>query len=49
MLRRDAVLAMRDASVLMIMQMVNAIGISKLNREPLPSVAASPEPEMLDL
>ena len=40
------VLAMRDAAALIIMQMDKAIGISKLNREPLPSVGARPEPEL---
>ncbi len=48
-LRRAAVLAMRDAAALIIMQMDRATGISKLNREPLPSVAASPEPELPEL
>ncbi len=47
-LRRAAVLAMRDAAALIIMQMDKATGISKLNREPLSSVAASPEPELPD-
>ena len=45
-LRRAAVLAMRDAAALIIMQMDKATGITKLNREPMPSVAASPEPEL---
>ncbi len=45
-LRRAAVLAMRDAAALIIMQMDRATGISSLNREPLSSVAASPEPEL---
>ena len=44
MLRCAAVLAMRDAAALIIMQMDKASGITKLNREPLPSVAARPEP-----
>ncbi len=39
-------LAMRDAAALIIMQMNKATGISKTNREPLPSVAARPEPEL---
>ncbi len=43
-LRRAAVLAMRDAAALIIMQMDKATGITKLNRELLPSVAAKPEP-----
>ncbi len=43
-LRRAAVLAMRDAAALIIMQMDKANGITKLNREPLPRVAARPEP-----
>ncbi len=46
MLRCAAVLTMRDAAALMIMQMDKATGISKLNREPLPSVTARPEPEL---
>ena len=33
-------------AALIIMQMDKATGISKLNREPLPSVAASPGPEL---
>ena len=45
-LRRAAVLAMRDAAALIIMQMDNATGISNLNRETLSKVAASPEPAM---
>ncbi len=44
--RCAAVSAMRDAAALIIMQMDKATGISKLNREPLPSVAARPEPEL---
>ncbi len=44
-LRRAAVLAMRDAAALVIMQMDSATGISSLNREPLSSAAASPGPE----
>ncbi len=43
-LRRAAILAMRDAAALIIMQMDRATGISSLNRESLSSVAASPEP-----
>ena len=39
-----AVLAMRAAAALIIMQMDKASGITKLNREPRPSVAARPEP-----
>ncbi len=46
MLRCAAVLAMRDAAALIIMQMNKATGISKTNREPLSSVAARPEPEL---
>jgi hypothetical protein len=42
-LRRAAVLAMRDAAALVIMQMDRATGISSLNRETLSKVAASPE------
>ncbi|MEE8221557.1 MAG: hypothetical protein V3R21_07340, partial [Woeseiaceae bacterium] len=45
-LRRAAVLAMRDAAALIIMQMDKATGISSLNRETLSKVAASPEPAM---
>ncbi len=45
-LRRAAVLAMRDAAALVIMQMDRATGISSLNREPLSSAAASPGPEL---
>ena len=45
-LRRAAVLAMRDAAALIIVQMDKATGISKLNRQALSNVAASPEPEM---
>jgi hypothetical protein len=45
-LRRAAVLAMRDAAALIIMQMDKATGISNLNRETLSKVAASPEPAM---
>ncbi len=45
-LRRAAVLAMRDAAALIIMQMDRATGISSLNREPLSSAAASPGPEL---
>ena len=45
-LRRAAVLAMRDAAALVIMQMDSATGISSLNREPLSSAAASPGPEL---
>lgn len=45
-LRRAAVLAMRDAAALVIMQMDRATGISSLNRETLSKVAASPEPAM---
>ena len=45
-LRRAAVLAMRDAAALIIMQMDRATGISSLNRETLSSIAASPEPAM---
>ncbi len=37
---------MRAAAALIIMQMDKATGISKLNREPLPSVAARLEPEL---
>ncbi len=33
-------------AALIIMQMDKATGISKLNREPLPSVAARPEPKL---
>ena len=47
-LRRAAVLAMRDAAALIIMQMDRATGISSLNRETQSSVAASPEPELPD-
>ncbi len=46
MLRCAAVLAMRDAAALIIMQMEKATGISKFNREPLPSVSARPESEL---
>ena len=42
--QRWAVLAMRDAAALIIMQMDKASGITKLNSEPRPSVAARPEP-----
>lgn len=45
-LRRAAVLAMRDAAALVIMQMDKATGIRNLNRETLSKVAASPEPAM---
>jgi len=45
-LRSAAVLAMRDAAALIIMQMDSATGISSLNREPLSSAAASPGPEL---
>ncbi len=41
-----AVLAMRAAAALIIMQMDKASGITTLNREPRPSVAARPEPEL---
>ncbi len=44
--QRWAVLAMRAAAALIIMQMDKASGITKLNREPRPSVAARPEPEL---
>lgn len=47
-LRRAAVLAMRDAAALVIMQMDRATGISSLNRETLSKVAASPEAAMPD-
>ena len=47
-LHRAAVLAMRDAAALIIMQMDKATGISSLNRETLSSVAASPGPELPD-
>ncbi len=43
---RAAVLAMRDAAALIIMQMDKATGISRLNRSTLSSVAASPEPAL---
>lgn len=43
-LRRAAVLAMRDAAALVIMQMDKATGIGKLNRNSLSSVVARPEP-----
>ena len=43
-LHRAAVLAMRDAAALIIMQMDKVTGISKLNHATLSSVAASPEP-----
>ncbi len=43
-LRRAAVLAMRDAAALIVMQMDRATRISRLNRRSLSSVAASPEP-----
>ncbi len=46
MLRCAAALAMRDAAALIIMQMDKAIGISKLNHQPLSNVAVSPEPEL---
>ncbi len=45
-LRRAAVLAMRDAAALIIMQLDKATGISSLSREPLSNVAASPGPAM---
>ncbi len=45
-LHRAAVLAMRDAAALIIMQMDKATGISRLNRSTLSSVAASPEPAL---
>ena len=45
-LRRAAVLAMRDAAALIIMQMDRATGISSLSRETLSGVAASPKPEL---
>ena len=47
-LRRAAVLAMRDAAALIIMQMDKVTGISRLNRAPLSSVAANPGPELPD-
>jgi len=47
-LRRAAVLAMRDAAALVIMQMDRATGISSLNRETLSKVAASPDPAMTE-
>ncbi len=45
-LHRAAVLAMRDAAALIIMQLDKATGISSLSREPLSNVAASPGPAM---
>ncbi len=45
-LHRAAVLAMRDAAALIIMQMDKVTGISKLNHSTLSSVAASPEPAL---
>ena len=47
-LHRAAVLAMRDAAALIIMQMDKVTGISGLNRVTLSSVAASPGPEPRD-
>ncbi|MFQ6005831.1 MAG: hypothetical protein ACE5OQ_10030 [Woeseia sp.] len=45
-LQRAAVLAMRDAAALIIMQMDKATGISGLTRKPISnSVAAGPEPQ----
>ncbi len=44
--QRWAVLAMRDAAALIIMQTDKASSITMPNREPLPSVAARPEPEL---
>jgi len=43
-LRRAAVLAMRDAAALIVMQMDKATRISRLNRNEVSSVAASPDP-----
>ncbi len=43
-LRRAAVLAMRDAAALIVMQLDKATRISRLNRPSESSVAASPEP-----
>ncbi len=45
-LHRAAVLAMRDAVALIIMQMDKVTGVSRLNRATLSSVAASPEPAL---
>ena len=45
-LHRAAVLAMRDAAALIIMQMDKVTGISRLNRQPESGVAASPEPAL---
>ncbi len=45
-LRRAAVLAMRDAAALIIMQLDKVTGISSLSREPLSSVAATPGPAL---
>jgi hypothetical protein len=44
-LRRAAVLAMRDAAALIVMQLDKATRISRLNRKSVSSVAASPEPD----
>jgi hypothetical protein len=45
-LRRAAVLAMRDAAALIVMQLDKATRISRINRKPLSSIAARPEPEV---
>lgn len=45
-LRRAAVLAMRDAAALVVMQLDKATRISRINRKSLSSIAARPEPEM---
>lgn len=42
-LRRAAVLAMRDAAALIVMQMDRATGISSIGKEPESSLAATPE------
>ncbi len=47
-LHRAAVLAMRDAAALIIMQMEKVTGISRLNRVTLSSVAAGPGAELSD-
>ena len=44
-LRRAAVLAMRDAAALIVMQMDKTTRISRLGRRPVSSVAASPKPQ----
>jgi hypothetical protein len=43
-LKRAAVLAMRDAAALIIMQMDKATNISRIGNQSLSSIAAGPEP-----